>query len=259
MVSSYNGWTASRDPDELDIDDDFTAAGRKFPGGVKRGPVSVVLRHVVEQFDKRVEEVDRYDPGDEWGYVYKQSANSANLVSCHSSGTAVDINATAHPNGTPAAKTFTADQIKAIKAILAELDGVVRWLGEARTPDPMHFEIAGDEQDVARVAGRLLAAEVQPLPEEDDMPPAPSAVIDQFGKRWVFIRSTDDHLWSLNEGAERDHGGELTSGPSAVLRVTAARTYIEVVARGTDGASWSVEVDPTNGSNSGWTRLGGSS
>lgn len=173
MPDSYNGWPASKDPKAIDIDQAFTAAGRKFPGGVKRGPVSVVFRYLIEQFDKRVEEVDLYDAGDEWGWHYKPSANSPSKLSCHSSGTALDVNATRHPNRTPASRTFTAGQIREIKAILAELGGVVRWLGEARTPDPMHFEIAGTPAEVARVAGRILSGSHEPAPtpanEENDV------------------------------------------------------------------------------------------
>ena len=37
MASSYNGWEASKSPDSIDVDKAFTAAGRRFPGGVKRG------------------------------------------------------------------------------------------------------------------------------------------------------------------------------------------------------------------------------
>ena len=178
MATSYNGWTASKSPASIDIDPDFTAAGRKFPGGVKRGPVSVVLRYMIEQFDKRVEEVDLYDPGDEWGYTYKPSANSPSKLSCHSSGTAVDINATRHPNRKRG--TFTPKQVDAIHAILAELDGVVRWLGDTSgTPDEMHFEIKGTAAEVARVAGRLLTTD--PLaPQEDDMP------LTEEDKKWIL-------------------------------------------------------------------------
>jgi hypothetical protein len=166
MVTSYNGWPASRSAASIDVDKDFTAAGRKFPGGVKRGPVSVIFRYLVEQFDSRVEAVDLYDPGDEWGWTYRENRNANNL-SCHSSGTAIDLNATHHPNGRR--NTFKPEQVAAIHQILAELSGVVRWGGDfTGTPDEMHFEIVGTAAEVARVAGRLL----QPTPDEpqeDDM------------------------------------------------------------------------------------------
>lgn len=254
MVASYNGWTASRDPAAIDIDRGFTAAGRKFPGGVKRGAVSAVLRYVIEEFDRRVEPVDLYDPGDEWGYHYKASANSPSLISNHSSGTAVDINATRHPNGTPAAKTFTPKQIATIKQILAEVDGVVRWLGEAKTPDPMHFEVCGTEAAVARVAARLAATPAVDDPEEDVMPPAPSApVYDGAGNRWVFVRGTDGQLWGLVNGGQQPFGGVLTSGPNATVHGDS----IEVTGRGQDGATWLYVI--RNGQLAELTSLGGQS
>lgn len=251
MATSYNGWTASREPAVIDIDKDFTAAGRKFPGGVKRGPVSVVLKHVIEQFNARVEPVDLYDPGDEWGYVYKPSANSPKLLSCHSSGTAVDINATRHPNGKRG--TFTQKQVDTIRAILREVDGVVRWLGDTSgTPDEMHFEIRGTETDVARVAGRLL----QPIPDEppeDDMPPSPAIVVVN-GVRFVFVLKDGGIWWKEGDsGFARIPGGTLTSAPAAV---DYPDTTIEVVSRGTDGAAWSTRRAPTGGW-SAWVSLGG--
>lgn len=226
-LKSYNGWPASKSAAAIDIDPGFTAAGRKFPGGVKRGPVSVVLRYVIEQFDKRVEAVDLYDPGDEWGYHYKPSANSPRLISCHSSGTAVDINATRHPNGTDPGKTFTIGQIAEIRKILAEVDGVVKWLGFAKTPDPMHFEIAADAAEVARVAGRLLST-VPPTP-----PPTKEAhkvlyiiraendvahwLTDMVTKRHLVSKDDLDRQQYIAKGhPERYHeGGQVLVWPKA--------------------------------------------
>jgi hypothetical protein len=55
-----------------------------------------------------------------------------------------------------------ADQAK-IRAILADLDGVVRWGGDyTGRPDDMHFEIHADRAAVARVADRIRE-------QEDDM------------------------------------------------------------------------------------------
>src|SRR5690606_34921728 len=77
------------------------------------------------------------------------------------SGTAIDYNATRHPNGRRG--TWTPAQVAEIRRILAELGGVVRWLADATgTPDEMHFEIKGTPAQVAAVAARLT--------EEDDMP-----------------------------------------------------------------------------------------
>jgi hypothetical protein len=138
MTVSYNGWTASQAPAAIGVAP-FIVNGVPFPGGVRSGDVAAVFRYLVEQFARRVEGL--ITPGC-WGYYYKQSANSAALLSCHSSGTAIDINAPRHPNGKRG--TFTAAQVAQIRAILAELSGVVYWGGDAwgdGTPDEMHFEI----------------------------------------------------------------------------------------------------------------------
>ncbi len=164
MPTSYNGWPASRDPAAIGINRKWAPLGVPFPGGVKGGDVETVLTYVVEQLHARVEPIDLPGLKDEWGWHYKPSANSPNLLSCHSSGTAFDYNATRHPNRKRG--TFTAAQVKTIHTILDEVGGVVRWLGDARTPDEMHFEIKGTPAQVADVA-RLLRS--KPAPPEDDM------------------------------------------------------------------------------------------
>lgn len=170
MPTSYNGWEASKDPAAIDVDREFEVLGHRFPGGVKRGDVSTVFRYLIEQLHTRVEPLEAAASG-EWGWVYKQSANSPDLISCHASATAIDYNAPLHPNRKRG--TWTADQRAVIVQIIdVELEGVVRWLalkadgGSAKTtPDEMHFEIRGDAAAVARVAAKLDN-------EEDDMPTA---------------------------------------------------------------------------------------
>ena len=93
---------------------------------------------------------------DDWGYNYRKNTNANNL-SCHASGTAIDYNATRHPNGKSG--TFTAAQVGEIRKILGEVDNVVRWGGDfTGTKDEMHFEICKSETDVSRTAARLKGA-----------------------------------------------------------------------------------------------------
>lgn len=248
MVTSYNGWNASPDPKAIDVDPGFTAAGRKFPGGVKRGPVSVIFRYLIEQFDKRVEELDAYTPGDEWGYNYRVNRNAANL-SCHASGTAVDLNATKHPNGKRG--TFRPIQVAAIRTILDELDGVVRWGGDfTGTVDEMHFEVKGTPTAVARVAGRLLSAgpakpdPVKP-PEEDDMPKTATCT-DSRGQRWFFWLEgqqpwarVNTEKFALNVSAAKITGD--------LAAVAGKEGTIDLYGTGTDGKPWVAHND-----GSGW-------
>lgn len=152
MTSSYNGWTASRIKSEIDVQP-FRIAGVDFPGGVKGGDVSVVLGYVAEQFFKRVEKA--VTPGC-WGYNFRKNRNSNNL-SCHSSATAIDINAPKHSNGK--AGTFTARQVHEIRLILAEVDHIITWGGDFHhTKDEMHFEIATgvNAAAVKKVADKIL-------------------------------------------------------------------------------------------------------
>lgn len=166
-VFSYNGWTASPDPTVIGINTEWEPIpGHRFPGGCRSGDVETVLTYVVRQLDARVEPIDRDAVKDEWGWFYKPSANSPDLISCHSSGTAFDYNATRHPNGHRG--TFTAGQVATIRAILREVRGVVYWGGDRRTADEMHFEIQGTRSEVAVVAASLRTPEPVPVPVEDD-------------------------------------------------------------------------------------------
>jgi hypothetical protein len=147
MATSYNGWPASPDKNEIGIEKFGDAAGFPFPGGVKSGDVFTVLGYVMTQLHERVEECVQ---GWCWGYTYKQNVNNPSQLSCHASGTACDWNAPNHPNGSSG--TFTDTQVGIIYTILAEVEGAVSWL---QGYDEMHFEICVDAATLAGVAARL--------------------------------------------------------------------------------------------------------
>lgn len=202
-ITSYNGWIASRSASSIGVDPNFTAAGRKFPGGVKSGDVATVMRYLVEQLNKRVERVDLYSPGDEWGWYYKSSANASYLLSCHSSGTAIDFNATRHPNGRRG--TFSATQVVAIRQILAECSGVIRWGGDfAGTKDEMHFEIIGSAAQVKAAAARIT----NNTPPQHQAPAPEDYFMDHHGVARMLFQiylgrnpkdqtELDSHAWAL--------------------------------------------------------------
>ena len=134
---------------------------RPIPGTTVRvtiadGPAGDVLMYVLEQIDRRVEDIDLNSTRgefDDWGYAPRNVRGSTE-VSNHASATAVDVNATRHPLG--AIGTFSPVQVAEIHRILAEVDHVVRWGGDyTGRRDEMHFEIVGTQEEVARVAGRL--------------------------------------------------------------------------------------------------------
>jgi hypothetical protein len=182
---SYNGWPASPDKASIGV-----VANDWFPGGVKAGDVTTVLRHVVRQLDARVEPIVA---GWCWGYTYKANVNNPSQLSCHASGTALDFNAVDHPNGSSG--TFTQAQVGEIYAILAECRGAVGWL---EGYDEMHFEIQVDAADLARVAA-LLGDAAPPEPEPEPEPP----VEDDDVMQLLRIAGGDGKIYAASVAGRR--------------------------------------------------------
>lgn len=155
MPTSQNSWSASPN---LQLRP-FVVGGVSFAPGIRdNDDVETVLRYVVEQYAARVEPLK--SPGC-WGWSYRENRNDPNSLSNHASGTAVDVNAPAHPNGVPTSRTFAPAQVAEVRKILAEVDHTIRWGGDyTGTPDAMHFEVNCDAATLHAVAERL----------RDDMP-----------------------------------------------------------------------------------------
>lgn len=137
MPKSQNGWTASPDLKTRVI---------KPVSGLSlriadNDNLEVIFTYVAQQFDAKIEKIVGGEL-DDWGFAYRANRNDPNSLSNHSSGTAIDLNATQHPNGVATARTFSAAEIAKIHDFLDDLDEVVRWGGDYKgTPDSMHFEI----------------------------------------------------------------------------------------------------------------------
>lgn len=146
---SQNGWPVS--PNEADLDiTPLVVGGVAFSPGVRGGKVHDLLSYVAHAVHTRVQKANSTYGC--WGYSFRENVNSPGEWSNHASGTAIDFNATRHPNGQPTVLNWTADQIIEIYKILDEVDNVVRWGGDYEgTPDAMHFEInvPPDQLDVA--------------------------------------------------------------------------------------------------------------
>jgi len=144
MATSQNGWTV------------HTSSARLVPlrwatGRVVAGDVHDIFDYLCERFDAEVEPIIR---AHSWGWAYRAIRGQTSGYSNHASGTAIDLNAPAHPLGRRG--TFTAAQVAAIRRILADLGGVVRWGGDyVNRADEMHFEINASAAQVAAVARRL--------------------------------------------------------------------------------------------------------
>lgn len=146
MAVSQNGYRAN---------DRSLIASYKVPGGkisMRRGDVATVLSYVANRFHSEVEPLKW--PGN-WGYAERKIRGGSSL-SNHASGTAIDLNAPAHYLG--ARGTFSAKQVRAIRRILNDCGGVIRWGGDYRgRKDEMHFEINAGTSAVARVAKAIRA------------------------------------------------------------------------------------------------------
>ena len=134
-LSSYNGYPASKDPDEIKIKSyPVKGTDRKLRCADSVGPL---LAAFAAEFHELIEPIDE-GTLDDWGYAFRMVRGSTDRLSCHSSGTAIDLNATKHPLGK--AGTFPAEKIPMLRA-LAKKYGL-NWGGDFKSrPDDMHFEV----------------------------------------------------------------------------------------------------------------------
>lgn len=216
MVNSQNGWPASSDRASIGVVP-FTVHGVAFPGGVKGGDVATVLAYVADQFHRRVEALVG---GWCWGHAYRATTGGG-AVSNHGSGTAIDVNAPRHPYGVTG--TFSGVQRATIRAILDEVNRVVRWGGDyVGTKDDMHFEINAGAASVATVAARLRTPQPPP-PKENDMRNLILAQEKDSPRVWVgdglFRRHVPDEatLEDLQHWIGRQGGDATVHSPWANL------------------------------------------
>lgn len=104
-----------------------------------------------------------------WGWADRPIRGST-VRSNHASGTAIDLNAPRHPQGTAALRNYTRPQIAAVGALLQRYHGLIVWGGTWSLPDTdgMHFELA-DGVSFEEVAALAATLAQHPSPT----PPAP--------------------------------------------------------------------------------------
>lgn len=138
-------------------------------GKVRAGDAHTILNDLGRRFNAEVETI-RKDWS--WGYAYRP-VRGASIASEHSAGTAVDFNAPAH--GLGLSGTFSGAQVKAIRRILADLDGSVRWGGDyAGRKDEMHFELQGGVNKLAKVAAKINGGTIKPVGNTKPSKPKPA-------------------------------------------------------------------------------------
>lgn len=197
MVKSQNGWPVD---ESGALQDRSLIEGVKFPNGVRGGDVAEIFRHLVARFHR---EVERLIPGTCWGYRVK-AIEGSDTPSNHGSGTAIDLNASRHPMGVR--NTFSTKQQATIRAILADLDGVVRWGGDySGRPDDMHFEIVKGPAAVRALAAKLRG----------DLP-VDQATFNKLMNGWAgtaqgrqaFADAAAKAVWSATVDIERAPGAD---------------------------------------------------
>ena len=146
--TSYNGWPASKDRNEIGIKS-YTVPGTtvKLACAEKVAPLLIGF---AAEFHNLIEPID--SSNDDWGYCYRMVRGSTDKLSNHSSGTALDLNASKHALGKIG--TFDAAKVPMIRA-LAKKYGL-KWGGDyINRKDEMHFEIALDAAKVAALITKL--------------------------------------------------------------------------------------------------------
>jgi D-alanyl-D-alanine carboxypeptidase len=142
MKKSQNGWPASSDQKEIGIKEfKIKNTDRKMRLQKDAG---VILAAFAAEFHAQVEPIDE-GVFDDWAYAYREVRGSDTDLSNHSSGTAIDLNATKHP--LHAENTFTKQQAAKIRELCKKYG--LRWGGDyAKRKDEMHFEVIETPDEV---------------------------------------------------------------------------------------------------------------
>lgn len=130
-------------------------------GGVylylRDGACALVLAHVALWFHEKVERLDVTAIQDDWGWAVRPVRGQTTGYSNHAGAVAEDLNATRHPRGVPASRTFTPTQVRAIQLRMRTTYAArVIWGGMWRTPDGMHFELAPGTLRQVELLARVL-------------------------------------------------------------------------------------------------------
>ena len=151
--SSYNGWPASKDQAEIGVKP-YPVKGTNLKIRCAKDAGELLAAFAAE-FNTLIEPVEG-GTFDDWAYAYRMVRGSSDKLSCHSSGTAIDLNATKHPLGKVG--TFPAEKVPMIRA-LAKKYGL-KWGGDFKSrADEMHFEVAISREKAVALAKKLGLAD----------------------------------------------------------------------------------------------------
>ena len=143
-LTSPNGWPASEDRQAIGIQS-FVIPGIKTKIACSK-IVAPLLINFCKEFHESVEPIDQGQL-DDWGYAFRMTRGSDRVLSNHSSGTAIDLNAIKHPLGK--SNTFNKDQRNTINLLITKYG--LYWGGNyKKRKDEMHFEIALTKYEVEK-------------------------------------------------------------------------------------------------------------
>lgn len=120
-----------------------------------RGSAGFVLCHCAMRWDGMIEDIDG-GIVDDWGWAFRPVRGYSTVLSNHSSGTALDLDAIKHPLGRD---TFDDADTATMHKLLKIYDGTIRWGGDYHNRlDQMHIELDDGVTmaDVERVAKKLM-------------------------------------------------------------------------------------------------------
>ena len=149
MLTSYNGWLASKDQAEIGV------RSYLVPGTQRKlrcaSAVAPLLIGFAAEFHSLIEPID--DDGlDDWGYAYRDVRGVPGKLSNHASGSAIDLNSSRHKLGQVG--TFEAAKVPMLRA-LAHKYGLT-WGGDYKNrKDEMHFEISIDAVKAAALITKI--------------------------------------------------------------------------------------------------------
>lgn len=212
---SQNGYKAR----DYNLIASYTVPGANVRVALRAGDVSVVLLYLMQQFHTSVENIRQKDTG---GYN-PRSIISSTTLSNHASGTAIDINWNSHVMGRRG--TFTTTQVKALRKILATLNGVVRWGGDYKSrADEMHFEINAPLSAVAEVAEKIRNGGKKP---PSPKPVSKATVLIKKGSHGPLVKHLQDRLNAIFPAYSRlKEDGKFGPRTEAVVKEFQRRTNL---------------------------------
>jgi len=148
MLTSYNGWPASKEQAEIGI------KSYPVPGTLIKlrcaEKVAPLLIGFAAEFHNLIEPLD-VGANDDWGFCYRMVRGTADKLSNHASGTAIDLNASRYPLGK---QTFDPGKVPMLRALTKKYG--LTWGGDYKgRKDEMHYEISINAVKVAALITQL--------------------------------------------------------------------------------------------------------